>query len=112
MHRGAVEQLGTPQEVYRRPKTRFVASFLGAMNWIGGIGLRPEALRISHQASALSRRATVTGTVFLGPVAHVEARLDNGETCTVQTIPDGEGYQTGDVVHLSWNESDEVRLPE
>jgi ABC-type Fe3+/spermidine/putrescine transport system ATPase subunit len=112
MHRGAVEQVGTPQEVYRHPKTRFVASFLGAMNWIGVIGLRPEALRISHEAVGLSRRGTVTGTVFLGPVAHVEARLDTGETCTVQTLHDGEAFQPGDIVHLSWNESDEVRLPE
>ncbi len=39
MNRGAVEQVGTPEEVYQRPKTRFVASFLGAMNWIGRRGI-------------------------------------------------------------------------
>ncbi len=110
MNRGAVEQVGTPEEVYRRPKTRFVASFLGAMNWIGGIGLRPEALRISREVIGFSRRGTVTGSVFLGPVAHVEASLDTGEACTVQTLPDGEAFQPGDIVHLAWNESDEVRL--
>src|SRR6204780_4752403 len=50
MNRGAVEQVGTPQEVYRYPKTRFVANFLGVMNWMGSVGLRPEAVRISHEA--------------------------------------------------------------
>ena len=34
--RGAVIQVGTPAEVYRRPKTRFVAEFLGAANLLRG----------------------------------------------------------------------------
>lgn len=29
MHRGRIEQLGTPEELYRRPLTRFVAEFIG-----------------------------------------------------------------------------------
>ncbi len=34
--RGAVVQVGTPTEVYRRPATRFVAEFLGAANLLPG----------------------------------------------------------------------------
>ena len=36
MNAGAIEQIGTPSEVYRRPATRFVAGFIGtpAMNFI------------------------------------------------------------------------------
>jgi len=34
--RGAVIQVGTPAEVYRRPRTRFVAEFLGAANLLSG----------------------------------------------------------------------------
>jgi iron(III) transport system ATP-binding protein len=34
--RGAVIQVGTPAEVYRRPRTRFVAEFLGAANLLTG----------------------------------------------------------------------------
>jgi ABC-type Fe3+/spermidine/putrescine transport system ATPase subunit len=34
--RGAVMQVGTPAEVYRRPLTRFVAEFLGAANLLEG----------------------------------------------------------------------------
>ncbi|MCU5771225.1 sn-glycerol-3-phosphate import ATP-binding protein UgpC [Erwiniaceae bacterium BAC15a-03b] len=38
MNKGVVEQLGTPVEVYERPATRFVASFIGApsMNLLDG----------------------------------------------------------------------------
>jgi ABC-type Fe3+/spermidine/putrescine transport system ATPase subunit len=34
--RGAVIQVGTPAEVYRYPRTRFVAEFLGAANLLAG----------------------------------------------------------------------------
>ncbi|MBX6366747.1 MAG: ABC transporter ATP-binding protein [Rhodospirillales bacterium] len=32
MNRGRIEQLGTPQEIYARPSTRFVAQFIGESN--------------------------------------------------------------------------------
>jgi ABC-type Fe3+/spermidine/putrescine transport system ATPase subunit len=111
MNRGAVEQVGTPEEVYRRPKTRFVASFLGAMNWIGGVGLRPEALRIAREARTGSRKAVVSGSTFLGPASHVEAVLESGETCTAQVTADCAPFQMGEEIHLWWNESDELRFP-
>lgn len=37
MNGGQVEQIGTPEEVYRRPKTAFVAGFLGAANLLSGV---------------------------------------------------------------------------
>src|ERR1700726_4127005 len=49
MNPGELQQVGTPEEVYLRPQTRFVASFLGAINWIGDIGVRPEAMRIAKR---------------------------------------------------------------
>jgi putative spermidine/putrescine transport system ATP-binding protein len=33
---GRIEQIGTPEELYDRPQTRFVASFIGDTNFIGG----------------------------------------------------------------------------
>jgi ABC-type Fe3+/spermidine/putrescine transport system ATPase subunit len=36
MNKGEIEQLGTPEEVYRRPESRFVASFLGQSNLLPG----------------------------------------------------------------------------
>ncbi len=36
MNRGRVEQLATPHVLYERPRNRFVAGFIGAMNFIPG----------------------------------------------------------------------------
>jgi spermidine/putrescine transport system ATP-binding protein len=36
MNRGRVEQLGTPEELYERPATRFVADFIGTTNLLAG----------------------------------------------------------------------------
>lgn len=33
MNQGKIEQVGTPQEIYRRPATRFVADFIGKVNF-------------------------------------------------------------------------------
>jgi spermidine/putrescine transport system ATP-binding protein len=37
MNAGRIEQLGAPREVYERPKTRFVAGFIGTSNLMTGI---------------------------------------------------------------------------
>ncbi len=106
MNGGLVEQVGTPQEIYQRPRTRFVASFLGAMNWVDGIGVRPECTRIARAG----RRATVKRCVFLGPVVHVEARLENGETMTAQVAAGDARFSEGDGVYLAWDAADELRF--
>jgi spermidine/putrescine transport system ATP-binding protein len=36
MSRGKIEQIGSPQEIYRSPRTRFVAEFLGSSNIFTG----------------------------------------------------------------------------
>lgn len=36
MHRGRIEQLGAPEELYERPQTAFVAGFLGVSNLLDG----------------------------------------------------------------------------
>jgi ABC-type Fe3+/spermidine/putrescine transport system ATPase subunit len=36
MHQGEIEQLGTPEEIYRGPASRRIANFVGRMNWIAG----------------------------------------------------------------------------
>ncbi len=111
MNAGSVEQTGTPEEVYRRPKTRFVASFLGAMNWIGAVGLRPEALRLLRTEGVDSRPAIVTSSTFLGSIMHVEVTLETGESCTAQVSTNGDSpFLPGDSVHLYWNPSDELRF--
>jgi ABC-type spermidine/putrescine transport systems, ATPase components len=34
MNKGAIEQVGTPQEIYNNPRTQFVASFVGTLNFL------------------------------------------------------------------------------
>jgi iron(III) transport system ATP-binding protein len=36
MNIGGIEQIGTPEDIYHRPKTRFVADFVGSANLIAG----------------------------------------------------------------------------
>lgn len=36
LHEGKVEQIGTPEDIYLRPATRFTASFIGRCNFIEG----------------------------------------------------------------------------
>ncbi len=35
MNKGQIEQIGSPEEIYARPKTKFVASFIGQTNFFG-----------------------------------------------------------------------------
>jgi ABC-type Fe3+/spermidine/putrescine transport system ATPase subunit len=114
MNAGAIEQVGTPQDVYLRPHTRFVAGFLGAVNWIDGVGLRPEVTRISRTAPSSStryHRANVTGSVFLGNCIHVLTRLENGEDAVAEVPRDQGTYQTGESIYVCWNPSDEMVFP-
>jgi spermidine/putrescine transport system ATP-binding protein len=110
MHKGRLEQVGTPQELYLQPKSRFVAGFLGAVNWLGAIGVRPEATRVSREASgANSRPAVVQGSTFLGSSVHVEAKLASGETVISEMSRLNEAFKPGDKVHVWWRPDDELR---
>jgi ABC-type Fe3+/spermidine/putrescine transport system ATPase subunit len=94
--------------VYIRPKTRFVAGFLGAVNWIGPIGVRPESTRLSRQPDG--PRGVVTGASFLGDSVEIFVKLESGEDVVIQTPRECAQYQTGDTVYLQWNAADEMRL--
>ena len=43
MRSGWLEQLGTPEEVYKKPRTAFVAKFLGRTNLLRAVGTGKEA---------------------------------------------------------------------
>ncbi len=109
MNEGLIEQTGTPEDVYLRPRTRFVAGFLGAVNWIAGAAIRPECLTVSREAPGLT--ATVTATVFLGDCVQILLRLSTGETAVAQLPRAAVRFQAGETVHVSWNPADELSLP-
>jgi iron(III) transport system ATP-binding protein len=37
MNEGRIEQIGSPTEIYRHPRTRFVADFIGRANFVAGV---------------------------------------------------------------------------
>ena len=83
---GVIEQVGSPLELYRSPRNRFVAGFIGSpkMNFIEGpvaaeagahaIGIRPEHLDASQTEGAW--RGTVTVAEHLGADTFVHAEVE------------------------------------
>ena len=94
MNAGRMEQFGTPEEVYHRPATTFVASFIGSppMNLIKHatgvqpghiLGIRPEHLEVG----AGQWRAKVESIEMLGAERLLYCRLEgsSGEPLVVRT---------------------------
>ncbi len=111
MNKGKIEQIGTPQEIYLAPATRFVAGFLGAVNWVDGIGIRPESTRISRQKPAEPTKSTtakVVTSTFLGDCFHIETTTENGTAITAQVAFNEEPFAPGESVHVYWHASDEL----
>ncbi|MEZ8825407.1 putative 2-aminoethylphosphonate ABC transporter ATP-binding protein [Vibrio amylolyticus] len=48
MNHGVIEQVGTPKEIYQRPNSRFVAEFVGSMNFIEMSVATQSQVRISE----------------------------------------------------------------
>jgi len=59
MHAGRVEQVGTPEELYDRPSTRFVADFIGRTNLLAGsvAGIDPDGATVSLSSGETCRVA-------------------------------------------------------
>lgn len=97
MNAGRVEQIGTPEEVYSRPKSRFVARFLGLTNLISGqliskdsgaaidtpIGEIPIATQARGQVTMLLRpeAASLDGRGDCQLVGQVVEKSFRGSTC-------------------------------
>jgi putative spermidine/putrescine transport system ATP-binding protein len=85
MHAGRVEQVGTPETIYARPATPFVAEFIGQCNFLSGHVHAPEGSAPVFRADdgltfALAPGASVShgqrGTVALRPEAIALLRPD------------------------------------
>ena len=92
MNQGRIEQVGSPQDLYLRPRTRFVANFMGHSNLMTreqvqahwpqllahapaasdrdtlALCVRPERLQLKAQTGALGRVGQVT---FLGSIQRI-----------------------------------------
>jgi iron(III) transport system ATP-binding protein len=68
MNHGVIEQVGTPEEIYRRPRTAFVADFVGKMSFFPGRVSGPGRVAIAgyELACADDRGMPAGSAVSLG----------------------------------------------
>ena len=108
---GRIEQVGTPDEVYERPSTPFVATFVGTSNVYKGdiaqqlngsdkpFAIRPEKIRLALPDDATppdahSALGTVHDVVYLGPQTRFLVDLD----CGAEAIVVAQNVEPGAVV--------------
>ena len=85
---GRLMQVGTPEEIYRRPNSRFVADFVGSSNvlapdFVQGVtgerrwaSLRPEAIQVQRGGAPSALTGTVTSRSYLGATTRFAIDLD------------------------------------
>lgn len=89
MNQGHIEQVGTPLEIYNRPSTRFVASFVGALNVLTATVLAPNQglIKIDEQTLPLERTlAETTGTTIQLALRPEAFTLSPSTTDTYQAL--------------------------
>ena len=94
-NQGRIEQIGTPADVYERPRTAFVAGFVGTSNLLtadaaraivgeeGTFTVRPEKIHIADPGAEVaadesSAAGTIRSVVYLGPDTRYVVGLDAG----------------------------------
>jgi putative spermidine/putrescine transport system ATP-binding protein len=118
MHKGRIAQIADPATIYARPADRFVAEFIGAMNFLpcqsSGVGVvtcqgarltptimpadpallafRPERARLTGEApaNALRLHGRVERHAFLGGRTEFALLLQDGTRCLVEVANDGQ----------------------
>ena len=112
LNEGRIEQIGTPEEIYRQPASLFAADFIGESNILRGrkdgdsfvmengarvpisaqapdavtsVVIRPEALRIGEDGFL---GAQVLSRAYLGSITRLVMKLENSETQVVSSLND------------------------
>lgn len=131
MRAGRIEQSDTPEALYDRPATRFVANFLGeanifekpdfqvdakATNPSGTVSMvRPERICVAAPAAPkrpdADQRQFVTGTVedmiYAGPLRKYHVRVGSSVLVVREHVASGQQiFRPGDEVRLDWLRSD------
>ena len=84
MSEGAVEQSGSPDEVYDRPANDFVMGFVGPVTRLGERLVRPHDVEILAHAGEGCEQAQITRIVRLGFEVRVELALGDGSPVHAQ----------------------------
>ncbi|MBK6512728.1 MAG: TOBE-like domain-containing protein [Polyangiaceae bacterium] len=99
INKGKVEQAGTPEEVYDRPATPFVASFIGSSNVLSGVVEGGRAFIRHHQVEIRGKAdgrappagcsaAKVERITRIGWVAKLALSLPDGQAITAELPKD------------------------
>ncbi|MDE0970274.1 MAG: ABC transporter ATP-binding protein [Octadecabacter sp.] len=110
---GRIVQIGTPEDIYYRPISPFVADFVGSSNVLPPklvaslLGrevygsLRPEAVYLSDQGHA----ALITSVSFLGAATRVSMAVS--DVAMTMLLPKGATIpKVDDIVQVNWEASD------
>jgi sulfate transport system ATP-binding protein len=92
MRNARIEQVGSPQEIFDRPRTPFVYEFLGNVNKLqqpdGKVQyIRPHEIEVKFAAEydpTVDRLAVVQHLFSAGPIAALSVRLDDGQFLEVE----------------------------
>ena len=63
MNLGRIEQLGTPKDIYDRPRSEFVARFIGGSNILSGKAVDRERIAIAGRMLGTTGRALTAGEI-------------------------------------------------
>mgnify|MGYP002637359083 FL=1 len=111
LHAGVIEQVGSPLELYRAPRNKFVAGFIGSpkMNLIEGpeaakhnahtIGIRPEHLDVSTSQGKWQGSVGVAEHLGSDTFIHIHG-IAGCDPMTVRASGDVEAKH-GDTVYLT-----------
>ncbi len=107
---GRIEQVGSPQEIYERPTTEFVAGFVGTSNILERNGrrfsVRPERIDLNGHGEP----GVIADVVFVGSFTRYVVETNAGERLTVVRQSDGSRVEPGTKVNLSWRDEDAYEI--
>jgi putative spermidine/putrescine transport system ATP-binding protein len=120
MHDGRCEQVGAAAEVYERPRTRFVAEFVGTSNVLSGdaarrvlgrdvtAAVRPEKIRVvqdAPHAGEICATGIVREVVYAGAESRILVETEDGLVLTALVLNSavhGALPERGATVTLGW----------
>ena len=106
MNNGLFEQIGTPDEVYYRPKTSYVANFVGNANIIREDGktyaVRSENVVIDENGAVANRTAKVLEKSFAGGQLRIEFELEDGQHVVASRSGLNSSLEAGQLTKIGW----------
>ena len=111
MNKGVIEQVGPPTEIYHRPCSRYVADFIGEMNFLTLDEGRVLAVRPEHVQVQAGQGGEIDGYVrtimMLGHYIEMTVDTDHGIVKAFITSEQAEQFGRGDSVAMHFGRKQE-----